>query len=115
MKFGFSTLRTACLILACWLWHGAANAQSHRQQVRAKVDSVLTTRYYKTPYDTNYVVRPHGTLTLKATLSQTGNTFHVKGTVNDVYRSKAIAARMENMIFRNAYLIAATRVKKSEK
>ena len=63
-------------------------AQSHDQQVRAQVDSVLTARYYRTPYDTNYVVRPEGKLTLKFRLNQTGNDFHAKGTVNDIY-SKA--------------------------
>ena len=54
-------------------------AQSHREQVRAHVDSVLTVRYYKTPYDTNYVVRPEGRLTLKVRLTQSGDNFHVKG------------------------------------
>ena len=63
-------------------------AQSRDQQMRAKVDSVLSARYYKTPYDTNYVVRPKGKLTLKLRLNQTGNDFHAKGTVNGVY-SKA--------------------------
>ena len=62
-----------------------ACGQSRAQQMRAKVDSALTARYYKTPYDTNYVVRPEGKLTLKFRLNQTGNTFHAKGTVNDVY------------------------------
>ena len=65
-----------------------ANAQSRDQQVRKKVDSLLTARYYRTPYDTNYVVRPEGTLTLKVRLNQTGNDFHVKGTVSGIY-SKA--------------------------
>lgn len=43
-----------------------AVAQSRDQQMRAVVDSVLASRYYSTPYDTNYVVRPEGRLTLKA-------------------------------------------------
>lgn len=54
-------------------------AQSRREQVRAQVDSVLTDRYYKTSYDTNYVVRPEGRLTLKVKVSQSGDDFHVKG------------------------------------
>ena len=54
-------------------------AQSRREQVRAHVDSVLTERYYKTPYDTNYVVRPEGRLTLKLRLNQSGDDFHVRG------------------------------------
>ena len=62
--------------------------QTRSQQMRAKVDSALTARYYKTPYDTNYVVRPEGRLTLKVRLNQTGNDFHAKGTVNGIY-SKA--------------------------
>lgn len=63
-------------------------AQSRNQQIRARVDSVLTERYFRTPYDTNYVVRPEGKLTLKVRMNQTGNSFHAKGTVNDIY-SKA--------------------------
>ena len=58
------------------------------QQLRERVDSVLSERYYRTPYDTNYVVRPEGRLTLKLRLNQTGNDFHAQGTVNDIY-SKA--------------------------
>ena len=65
-----------------------ATAQTRDQQMRSKVDSVLAERYYKTPYDTNYVVRPEGKLTLKVRINQTGNDFHAKGTVNDIY-SKA--------------------------
>ncbi|MBP5508949.1 MAG: DUF4421 family protein [Prevotella sp.] len=63
-------------------------AQTRDKQMRSKVDSVLADRYYKTPYDTNYVVRPEGKLTLKVRMNQTGNDFHAKGTVNDIY-SKA--------------------------
>ena len=56
-----------------------AYAQIRDKQVIAQVDSVLTDRYYKTPYDTNYVVRPDGRLTLKLRLNQSGDDFHVKG------------------------------------
>ena len=55
---------------------------------RARLDSVLTARYFRSPYDTNYVTRPEGKLTLKVRFNQTGNDFHAKGTVNDIY-SKA--------------------------
>ena len=60
----------------------------NRQQRRERMDSVLAARYYKTSYDSNYVVRPEGRLTLNVRINQTGNTIHAKGTVNDVY-SKA--------------------------
>ena len=55
---------------------------SRDQQVRAHIDSALTARYYRTLYDTNYVVRPEGKVTLKVRLNQTGNDFHAKGTVS---------------------------------
>ena len=54
------------------------SAQSRYQQKKAKLDSVLTARYYRSPYDTNYVVRPEGRWTLKVRLNQTGNTIHAK-------------------------------------
>ena len=66
----------------------SVNAQNRDRQRMSKVDSALTARYYKIPYDTNYVVRPEGRLTLKLRLNQTGNGIHAKGTVNDIY-SKA--------------------------
>ncbi len=59
-------------------------AQTDRQ-IGMRIDSTLTARYYKTSYDTNYVARPEGKLTLKVKLNQTGNDFHAKGTVNDIY------------------------------
>ena len=55
-----------------------------QKQRRARMDSALTARYFRIPYDTNYVVRPEGKLTLKVRLNQTGNDFHAKGTVNGV-------------------------------
>jgi hypothetical protein len=63
-----------------------ATAQTLTQSARrARLDSALTAHYYRTPYDTNFVIRPEGKLTLKLRLNQTGNDFHAKGTVNDVY------------------------------
>ena len=63
-----------------------AAAQTLTQSARrARLDSALTARYYHTPYDTNFVIRPEGKLTLKLRLNQTGNDFHAKGTVNGFY------------------------------
>ena len=59
-----------------------SSAQSHDKKVRQKVDSVLTARYFKSSFDTNYVIRPIGKLTLFTSVNQTGNDFHAKGTVN---------------------------------
>ena len=55
-----------------------------QRQRRERMDSALAARYYRISYDTNYVVRPEGSLTLKVRLNQTGNTFHAKGTVNGI-------------------------------
>ena len=81
------TIIVYILLVANFLLTGCATS-AKREQRRELVDSVLAARYYRTPYDTAYVVRPEGKLTLKMRVNQTGNTFHAKGTVNDVY-SKA--------------------------
>jgi len=74
-------------LLSCTLTEAEAQkANLHQRAERA--DSVLALRYFKTSYDTNYVVRPEGRLTLKVRLNQTGNDFHAKGTVNGI-NSKA--------------------------
>ena len=91
--------RAVIVLISLFLFTSVAVAQDadiqtvspkklRKQQRRERMDSILAARYYKTPYDTNYVVRPEGILTLKVRMNQTGNTFHAKGTVNDVY-SKA--------------------------
>jgi len=51
------------LFLAVAFGFPEVEAQSRDQQVRAQVDSALTERYYKSPYDTSYVARPEGRLT----------------------------------------------------
>ena len=75
------------IVVACICFSSVA-AQNRDLRLRKMVDSILTERYYKSPYDTNYVVRPEGRLTLKLRMNQTGNDFHAKGTVNGIY-SKA--------------------------
>ena len=73
-------------LLVATLTCGAAgaHAQSHGQQVREQIDSALTARYYHTPYDTNYVARPEGRLTLKLRVNQSGDDFRVRGDKNGV-------------------------------
>ena len=60
-----------------------AQKRTFRQKL-ARLDSTLSARYYKIPYDSNYVTRPDGRWTLKVRVNQTGNKFHTKGTVNDI-------------------------------
>ncbi len=76
------------LILLFAMVSDSAAQKLTQQQRRERMDSVLAARYYKIPYDTNYVVRPQGRLTLKVRMNQTGNSIHAKGTVNGLY-SKA--------------------------
>ncbi len=42
-----------------------------------KVDSVLTARYTKTNFDTAYMGRPHGSLTLKTHVNLSGSNFYI--------------------------------------
>ena len=81
--------KTVSLTIAAVLMCGTVHAQTLSQaERRARMDSVLAARYYKTPYDSDFVVRPEGRLTLKVRMNQTGNDFHARGTVNGIY-SKA--------------------------
>lgn len=78
--------RHFCLLaVALFTFKTAVMAQTLSQaERRARVDSVLSARYYKTPYDTNYVIRPEGRLTLKVRLNQSGNDFHARGIVDGI-------------------------------
>lgn len=73
-----------------------AQTQS-RAERKARVDSVLLQRYYKTPYDTNYEVLPEGRLTLKVRMNHTGNSFHARGMVNDVYAKADLSTSHKTM------------------
>ena len=83
-------MNSKCLLLMTTLLVGGGLTEATAQRLthaerRARLDSMLNARYYNTGYDTNYVVRPEGRLTLKLRLNQTGNSIHAKGTVNDRY------------------------------
>ena len=73
-------------------------AQNRDQQIRAHLDSILTARYYKTPHDINFVVRPEGKLTLKVVLNQMGNDIHAKGTVNNVYAKSDLSTSYKTTV-----------------
>lgn len=84
MKKSFAFIAVGLLVSAS----GVMAQPLTQAERRVRLDSALAARYYRSPYDTSYVVRPEGRLTLKVRMNQTGNTFHAKGTVNDIY-SKA--------------------------
>ena len=50
-----------------------------------RLNKKLSNNYYKSKYDTNYVVRPKEKWLLRAMVNQTGNYIHAKGTVNDIW------------------------------
>ena len=90
-------MRLALLLWAVVLCFTEAAAQKRdslssfrasAERLHERVDSALTVRYYKSPFDSDYVIRPEGRLTVKLRANQSGNSFHVKGTVNDIH-SKA--------------------------
>ena len=64
-----------------------AHAEKKRlKRTLAKADSMLTSRYFRTGYDTNYVTRPEaGRLTLKVKGNMTGNGVRARGTVHNTY------------------------------
>lgn len=72
------------LILHSSLFALHSVAQNRLKRLWTKADSILTDRYYKTSYDTNYVVRPEGKLTLKLKGNQSGNSLRTKGSENDL-------------------------------
>ena len=73
-----------CLLsLVCCL--SEIHAEGRFKRFLTKTDSILTARYYRMPYDTNYVVRPESRLTLKLRGNLTGNSVRAKGTVHDRY------------------------------
>ena len=72
------------LLCAVALSFSGAHAENRLKKIWTRVDSVLTGRYYRTPYDTNYVVRPEGKLTLQLKGNQSGYSIRSKGTVNDL-------------------------------
>lgn len=73
--------QTIYLLLLLCLFATRGSGQSRREQVRAKVDSVLTARYMKTNFDTAYISRPPGKLTLKVRTNVSGANYYVDSRV----------------------------------
>lgn len=74
------------------------HAENRLKKLWNRADSILTDRYYRTPYDTNYVVRPEGLLTLKLKGNQTGNSLRAKGTVHDTYFKSHLSTKHKTTI-----------------
>ena len=52
-----------------------------QESLGKKLDNKLSKRYYKSSYDSTYVVRPQEKWLLKPSVNQTGTSIHAKGTV----------------------------------
>ena len=65
-----------------------AFAQSRRELVRERMDSVLRTRYQRVTYDTAYIRRPDAKLTLKFRGNLSGNSIRMKQTTDEQVRAK---------------------------
>jgi len=81
-------MRKAAIIVMLLMVGGVAFAQSKREKVRERVDSVLRARYEKVSYDTLYMERPDAKLTLKFRGNLSGNSFRVKQTTDEQIRAK---------------------------
>ena len=73
-------LATVVLVLAAT----TGLAQTHREEVRARVDSLLSAKYNKVTYDTNYIRRPSTKLTLKFRTNVSGMRLKTEGEVYDI-------------------------------
>ena len=60
-------------------------ASAQTESLPKRLDKKLTTRYYKSKYDSTYVIRPEEKWLLRLLLNQTGNHIHAEGTVSDVW------------------------------
>ena len=56
-----------------------------KESLGKRLNNKLSNNYFKSKYDTNYVVRPKEKWLLRAMVNQTGNYIHAKGTVNDIW------------------------------
>ena len=81
-------MRKAAIMMLMLMVGGIAFAQTKREQVRDRVDSVLRTKYEKVSYDTLYMKRPDAKLTLKFRGNLSGNSIRVKQTTDEQVRAK---------------------------
>ena len=69
-----------------------------KQNLLKKLDKKLTTGYFKSKYDSGYVVRPAEKWLLKLSDNLSGTSIHAKGTVNDVWSKYDLYSTLNNNI-----------------
>lgn len=73
-------------------------AQGRLRKMWTKVDDILAERYYHTSYDTNYVIRPGGALTLKLKANQTGQSIHARRTADGIETKASLRTNYKTTI-----------------
>ena len=76
----------------------ASDTVSHKLSLTKKLDEKLSLRYYKSSYDSCYVVRPREKWLFKPTVNQTGTSIHAKGTVNNVWSKYDLHTKYQTTI-----------------
>ena len=63
-----------------------------------RLDNKLSTRYFKSKYDTNYVVRPAERWLLKPSFNVSGSNIHAKGTVKGVWSKYDLYTKLNTSV-----------------
>ena len=93
-----------CVLLSSLFAFSPLHAEKRFWRKLGRLDSLLAVRYLRTSYDTSYVIRPEGRLTLKLRFNQTGNAIHAKGTLNDLsFKSDLSTSRKTTISIAAAY------------
>ena len=74
------------------------SAQSKLRKKKEKIDSILSTRYKRISYDTNYISRPDTRLTLKARVNVSGDNIHTKGTIEGINTNVRLQTKCKTTI-----------------
>lgn len=69
-----------------------------KENLAKRLNNKLSTRYFKSKYDTNYVVRPAERWLLKPSLNFSGTSIHAKGTVKDFWSKHDLRTRLNTYI-----------------
>ena len=85
----FAAMRKIIIILLAIISAMPVIAQSKGKRFIHRVDSVLSNKYHKVAYDTMYISRPEGKLTLKVRVNLSGNEIKSKGKTDsgEIYKS----------------------------
>lgn len=61
-----------------------AKVEKKSKTKKERIDSLLTAKYYKVRYDTAYIIRPMGKITLKVRTNFSGSSFNTEGNIQHI-------------------------------